>query len=78
MTVKTKNNQIKKSIAINEVSILRQSRQTTSVKITAGKKNIIKNLILKEINLLLQLTKEDLINKRIDKYNQIGIFDVNE
>ena len=45
MTVKTKTNQIKKSIAINEVSILRQSRQTTSVKITAGKKNIIKNLI---------------------------------
>jgi len=45
MTVKTKTNQIKKSIAINEVSILRQSRQTTSVQITAGKKNIIKNLI---------------------------------
>ena len=45
MTVKTKTNQIKKSIAINEVSILRQSRQTTSVKITSGKKNIIKNLI---------------------------------
>ena len=45
MTVKTKTNQIKKSIAINEVSILRQSRQTTSVKIIAGKKNIIKNLI---------------------------------
>ena len=45
MTVKTKTDQIKKSIAINEISILRQSRQTTSVKITAGKKNIIKNLI---------------------------------
>ena len=45
MIVKTKTNQIKKSIAINEVSILRQSRQTTSVKITSGKKNIIKNLI---------------------------------
>ena len=35
---------IKKSIAINEVSILRQSRQAASVKIIMGKKNIIKNL----------------------------------
>ena len=45
MTVKTKNNQIKKSIAINEVSILRQSKQATSLSIFYGKKNIIKNLI---------------------------------
>tara|TARA_B100000795_G_C22766398_1_gene425891 strand:+ start:38 stop:817 length:780 start_codon:yes stop_codon:yes gene_type:complete len=45
MTVKTKNNQIKKSIAINEVSILRQSKQASSISITSGKKNIIKNLI---------------------------------
>ena len=44
MFVKTKNNQSKKSIAINEVSILRQSRQAASVKINVGKKNIIKNL----------------------------------
>ena len=45
MTVKTKNNQIKKSIAINEVSVLRQSRQASSISITANKKNIIKNLM---------------------------------
>ena len=45
MTVKKKNNQIKKSIAINEVSILRQSKQASSISITANKKNIIKKLI---------------------------------
>ena len=45
MTVVTKNNQTKKSIAINEVSILRQSKQASSISITANKKNIIKNLI---------------------------------
>ena len=45
MTVKTKNNVIKKSIAINEVSILRQSKQASSISISANKKNIIKNLI---------------------------------
>ena len=45
MTVIRKNNQIKKSIAINEVSILRQSKQASSISITANKKNIIKNLI---------------------------------
>ncbi len=43
--VKTKNNITKKSIAINEVSILRQSRQAASVKIITGKKIIIKKLI---------------------------------
>jgi len=45
MIVKNKNNQIKKSIAINEVSILRQSKQASSISIVANKKNIIKNLI---------------------------------
>ncbi len=45
MKVKTKRNQIKKSIAINEVSILRQSKQASSISITSNKKNIIKNLI---------------------------------
>jgi NAD+ kinase len=45
MIVKTKGDHIKKSIAINEVSILRQSKQTSSISITANKKNIIKNLI---------------------------------
>ena len=45
MFVKTKNNQIKKSIAINEVSVLRQSRQAASLLIKQGSKQIIKNLV---------------------------------
>ena len=45
MTVVTKKNQTKKSIAINEVSILRQSKQASSISIIANRKNIIKNLI---------------------------------
>ena len=45
MSVKTKGNQVKKSIAINEVSILRQSKQASSISITSNKRNIIKNLI---------------------------------
>tara|TARA_B100000959_G_C14932399_1_gene604264 strand:+ start:44 stop:826 length:783 start_codon:yes stop_codon:yes gene_type:complete len=45
MTLKTKNNQTKKSIAINEISILRQSRQAASVKIDNRKSTIIKKLI---------------------------------
>ena len=45
MIVKTKNNHIKRSIAINEVSILRQSKQASSISINSNKKNIIKNLI---------------------------------
>ena len=45
MIVKNKNNQIKKSLAINEVSILRQSRQTASLSIKQGSKQIIKKLI---------------------------------
>ena len=45
MTVKTKSNIIKKSIAINEISVLRQSRQTASLTILNGKKQLIKNLI---------------------------------
>ena len=44
MIVKTKGN-IKKSIAINEVSILRQSRQAASLRIKSGKKVLIKNLM---------------------------------
>ena len=35
---------IKKSIAINEVSILRQSRQAASITISSGSKQLIKNL----------------------------------
>ena len=45
MTVMTNSKQTKKSIAINEVSILRQSKQASSISITSNKKNIIKNLI---------------------------------
>ena len=45
MSVKSKTNSIKKSIAINEISILRQSRQAASLNISNGKKQIIKNLI---------------------------------
>ena len=45
MSVKTKKGQIKKTIAINEVSILRQSKQASSISISSNKKNIIKNLI---------------------------------
>tara|TARA_B100000780_G_C21004853_1_gene402180 strand:- start:110 stop:913 length:804 start_codon:yes stop_codon:yes gene_type:complete len=45
MIVRTKNDQIKKSIAINEISILRQSKQASSISIKTNKKNIIKNLI---------------------------------
>ena len=45
MKVITKNNQLKKSIAINEVSILRQSRQAASLLIKNGSKQIIKKLI---------------------------------
>ena len=45
MNVKTKTNKIKKSIAINEISVLRQSRQTASLSISNGKKQIIKHLI---------------------------------
>ena len=45
MVVKTKNNKIKRSIAINEVSVLRQSRQAASLSIKQGSKQIIKNLV---------------------------------
>ena len=38
MIVKNKNNQIKKSIAINEISILRQSKQASSISIAVNKK----------------------------------------
>jgi NAD+ kinase len=44
MQVNTKNN-IRKSIAINEVSILRQSRQAANLSIKNNSKNIIKRLV---------------------------------
>ena len=45
MIVKNKNNQIKKSLAINEVSILRQSRQAASISIKYGSNQLIKRLV---------------------------------
>ena len=45
MKVINKFNIQKKAIAINEVSILRQSRQTSSLTIKTGKKTIIKKLV---------------------------------
>ena len=45
MVVKNKNNHIKKSIAINEVSALRQSRQAASLSIKEGSRQIIKKLV---------------------------------
>jgi len=45
MIVKNKNNQNKKSIAINEVSVLRQSRQAASLSIKQGSRQIIKKLV---------------------------------
>ena len=45
MKVSNRNNQSKKHIAINEVSILRQSRQAASLSIDYGSKKLIKNLV---------------------------------
>jgi NAD+ kinase len=45
MIVKSKSNQTRKSLAINEVSILRQSRQAASLSIKQGSRQIIKKLV---------------------------------
>ena len=45
MNVKNNKNQTKKYLAINEVSILRQSRQAASLSISYGSKKIIKRLV---------------------------------
>jgi NAD+ kinase len=45
MIVKNNKNHIKKSLAINEVSVLRQSRQAASLSIKYGAKQIIKKLV---------------------------------
>jgi len=45
MNVITKNNMKRRAIAINEISLLRQSRQTASLKIICGKKILIKRLV---------------------------------
>jgi NAD+ kinase len=44
MVVKTKNNITKKGIAINEISIFRQSKQAATIQIKKGKKIIMKKL----------------------------------
>ena len=45
MTVKNRKNHVRKYLAINEVSILRQSRQAASLSINHGSKQIIKKLV---------------------------------
>jgi NAD+ kinase len=45
MIAKNKKNQIKKYLAINEVSVLRQSRQAASLSIKCGSRKLIKSLI---------------------------------
>ena len=45
MIVKNNKNQNKKNLAINEVSILRQSRQAASLSISTGSKKLIKKLV---------------------------------
>ena len=45
MIVRTNKNQTRKYLAINEVSILRQSRQAASLSINYGSKQIIKKLV---------------------------------
>ena len=45
MTVRNQKKQIRKYLAINEVSILRQSRQAASLSINYGSKQIIKQLV---------------------------------
>ena len=45
MIVKNKDNKIKRSLAINEVSVLRQSRQAATLSIKHGSSQIIKNLV---------------------------------
>ena len=45
MIIRNKQNQIKRSLAINEVSILRQSRQAASLSIKCGQRQIIKKLV---------------------------------
>ena len=45
MSVKNYKNQVRKHLAINEVSILRQSRQAASLSINNGSKQVIKRLV---------------------------------
>jgi len=45
MRATTKGNRTLSTIAINEVSLLRQSRQTASLRIKVGKKNLLKKML---------------------------------
>ena len=45
MTVRNNNKQVKKYLAVNEVSILRQSRQAASLSVSYGSKIVIRKLI---------------------------------
>ena len=45
MIAKTKKNTVKRGIAINEISMLRQSKQTASLQIKKGKKTVMKKLV---------------------------------
>ena len=45
ITVKYKKNKIKRLIAINEISLLRQSKQTAMMSLTLSNKNLIKKLV---------------------------------
>ena len=45
MVAKTKSNIVKREIAINEISMLRQSKQTASLQIKKGKKTVMKKLV---------------------------------
>ena len=64
MSVKNNKKQIKKYLAINEASILRQSRQATSLSVSYGSKVIIKKLFrmvflcrhLPEVQLIIYLS----------------------
>ena len=85
MTVRNKKNQIKKSIAINEVSVLRQSKQASSISITSNnikiyplemtvrsKNNLIKKSIaINEVSILRQSKQASSISITANKKNII-------
>ena len=47
MIAKTKNNTTKKGIAINEISMFRQSKQAVTIQIKKGKKNNYEKIIFR-------------------------------
>ena len=62
MTVKNNKNQIRKYLAINEVSILRQSRQA-ALSINYGSKQIIKKLVSDGVLVSTQLEVQHIISQ---------------